>query len=110
MQTWEDNYEGADVLSKVLVESSGSEEPLAQGRCSGFGGGVKVVKVSKGGCHEGNCEHSEHSEQPRGERKEMDLARLERAPLTCSLSAFAPSQAGMIRAAELARSRRLSWS
>ena len=55
--------------------SKGSEEPLAQGRCSGYGGGFKAVKVS-GGCGSEGCE--EHIEQPKTERKEMDMFALER--------------------------------
>ena len=58
--------------------SKGSEEPLAQGRCSGYGGGFKAVKVS-GGCSSESCE--EHIEQPKTERKEMDMFSLERKNL-----------------------------
>ena len=78
-QAWEGDYEGADVLSKALVLSKGSEEPVGQGRCSGFGGGFKAVKIS-GGC--GGSEASEdHIEQPKAESKEMDMFRLQRKSL-----------------------------
>jgi hypothetical protein len=74
-QVWEGDYEGADMLSNALVDASGSKEPLAQGRCSGFGGGFKAVKVKKGGYAD-----EEHSieKQAKAERKEMDLVALER--------------------------------
>ena len=76
-QVWEGDYEGADMLSNALVDASGSKEPLAQGRCSGFGGGFKAVKVKKGGYAD-----EEHSieKQAKAERKEMDLVALEREP------------------------------
>ena len=67
------------MLSKALVLSKGSEEPVGQGRCSGFGGGFKAVKIS-GGC--GGSEASEeHIEQPKAARKEMDMFRLQRTSL-----------------------------
>ncbi|CAL5227602.1 g10604 [Coccomyxa viridis] len=67
-QVWEENYEGSELLS------SGSKEPLAQGRCSGFGGGFKAVKVSSG-CGDKECE--EHQDLPQAERKEMTLTTLQ---------------------------------
>ena len=63
--------------------SKGSEEPLAQGRCSGYGGGFKAVKIS-GGCGSESCE--EHIEQPKTERKEMDMFALERKYLPVHLA------------------------
>ncbi len=73
MQVWEENYEGSELLSSANLK--GSKEPLAQGRCSGFGGGFKAVKVSRGGCTDGDCE--DHQALPQAERKEMTLTTLQ---------------------------------
>ncbi len=80
LQAWEDNFDGSDVLSKAMVDAKGSEEPLAQGRCNGFGGGVKAVKIS-------GSDFEEHEELAKAERKEMTLYSLESAlVLTLSMS------------------------
>ena len=72
-QVWEDNYDGSELLSSANLK--GSKEPLAQGRCSGFGGGFKAVKVSSGGfAGEGS---EEHQALPQAERKEMTLSSLQ---------------------------------
>ena len=71
-QAWEDNFDGSDVLSKAMVDAKGSEEPLAQGRCNGFGGGFKAVKIS-------GSDFEEHEDLPKAERKEMTLYSLESA-------------------------------
>ena len=44
VQVWDANYAGVELLQNAVAESNG-EGPLAQGRCGGFGGGVKVVKA-----------------------------------------------------------------
>ena len=80
LQAWEDNFDGSDVLSKAMVDAKGSEEPLAQGRCNGFGGGVKAVKIS-------GSDFEENEELAKAERKQMTLYSLESAlVLTLSMS------------------------
>lgn len=70
-------YEGVDVLKRTLAESS-SEEPLGQGRCTGFGGGIKAVKVKKSDCHGEECEHKHTAKAlHKLERKAMDFDTLE---------------------------------
>lgn len=85
MQEWDASYDGIDVLKKALNEAN-SEEPLAQGRCTGFSGSINVIKVKKS-CGDGECEHEhkhehEHAEDKKGaskvERKAMDFVKLER--------------------------------
>lgn len=64
----------------------GSMEPLAQGRCSGFGGGFKAVKISSGGfAGEGSAEPQD---LPHAERKEMTLSSLQGALPSCSAYPF----------------------
>lgn len=77
LQEWDVEYEGVDVLKRTLAESS-SEEPLGQGRCTGFGGGIKAVKVKKSDCHGEDCEHKHTAKAlHKLERKAMDFDTLE---------------------------------
>lgn len=67
VQEWDADYEGLDLLKQTLAVSD-SKEPMGQGRCTGFGGGIKAVKVKKGGCHgDGSCDekvhHKDHDEE-----------------------------------------------
>ena len=71
------DYAGVDVLKRTLAESN-SEEPLGQGRCTGFGGGIKAIKVKKSECDGDNCEHKYAAKVAHKlERKAMDFDTLE---------------------------------
>jgi hypothetical protein len=79
MQEWDSSYKGVEVLSKALAEAN-SEEPLGQGRCTGFSGAVKAVKIKKS-CSEGDCGHEHEQDEKiasKIEHKQMDFGKLER--------------------------------
>lgn len=88
MQEWDENFEGADVLKSVLAESS-SKEPLGQGRCTGFGGGIKAIKIKKSGCQGEDCEQK-HADKAahKLERKANDFDSLKSASKVAYLSNF----------------------
>jgi hypothetical protein len=44
-QVWDAQYSGMDLLQSAVAQSSNGKGPLAQFRCTGFGGGIKAVKV-----------------------------------------------------------------
>ena len=91
MQEWDADFEGVDVLKSVLAESN-SKEPLGQGRCSGFGGGIKAVKVKKsGGCDGEHCEHKYADKAVHKlERKATDFDTLQSASEVASHLKFLP--------------------
>ncbi len=79
-QEWDADYEGLDVLKRTLAESN-SKEPLGQGRCTGFGGGIKAFKVKKSDCEGEQCEQKLAAKAAHKlERKAMDFDTLESAP------------------------------
>ena len=79
-QEWDADYEGLDVLKRTLAESN-SKEPLGQGRCTGFGGGIKAFKVKKSDCEGEQCEQKLAAKAVHKlERKAMDFDTLESAP------------------------------
>ncbi|BDA46172.1 hypothetical protein COCOBI_08-2640 [Coccomyxa sp. Obi] len=74
-QEWDDDFEGAEVLKSMLAES---KEPLGQGRCTGFGGGIKAVKVKRSRCDGEDCDQK-HADKAASklERKANDFDSLE---------------------------------
>jgi hypothetical protein len=77
LQEWDASYDGVDLLKKALTEAN-SEEPVGQGRCTGFSGNIKAIKV-KTSCGEAECEHKEDKKlASKIERRGIDFVKLER--------------------------------
>ena len=88
---WDESDKGSELLSSIDLGSP--KQPLAQGRCSGFGGGFKAVKVSSRGFADEESE--EHQNLPQAERKEMTMLSLQGNSLFTPYSSLASPSRGL---------------